>query len=352
MFHPTPEELQRQISELQAQLAITQGKPLATNESITASQGSSLIKISGNVFGNVTLHTGTGPSPRQLLVHYLQILITDCQRLNIDNVDKKVALEASSLMRLSAVFTMPSISTFSNVRGAVTHLRGSNSLIEFVSRNSHTVLLGKPGTGKTAFSSFLCLCIAGHLTQNAEISLSLLGPLWKSGTPLPLRIKLKEYANTSMLKGLSLWDHLKKSWSGALEGFSDPVRQHLLSEGGLLVLDGLDDISEEFDLRRKLRESILAFHKQFPNVRQLITSRTYVYIDKEWQLPGFQLAEIAPFVKQQQETFIDRWHAESIRLDNPPRAGRCRKLKEVLSDHTDIEEISRNPLILTLISSW
>lgn len=94
---PTPEELQRQIAELQAQLASLQKSP---SGNATASDDSIAIHIAGSVFGNVSVHTGMGPAPKVLLAHYLDALIADCQRLKLDVIDEKNTVDAAAQLRL------------------------------------------------------------------------------------------------------------------------------------------------------------------------------------------------------------------------------------------------------------
>jgi hypothetical protein len=240
---PTPEELQRQIAELQAQLASLQKSP---SGNATATDDSIAIHIAGSVFGNVSVHTGTGPAPKVLLAHYLDALIADCQRLKLDVIDEKNTVDAAAQLRLGAVYTNLLVTAADEeLAGSPEEMlkkeRKPLSAAAFASRHACAVILGMPGAGKTTFTDFLCLCIAGEIRKRPEANLALLGDDWKAGTPLPLRITLREYAALSLPQGLSLWDHLKKGWKDALEGFADPVRRHLLEQGGLLVLDGLDE---------------------------------------------------------------------------------------------------------------
>lgn len=356
---PTPEELQRQIAELQAQLAAAlQQKTPAGNA--TATHDSTAIHIAGSVFGNVSVHTGTGPAPKVLLAHYLDALIADCQRLKLDVIDEKNTVDAAAQLRLGAVYTNLLVTaTDEEIAPSPEewqkHGRKPLSAAAFASRHPCAVILGKPGAGKTTFTDFLCLCIAGEIRKRPEANLALLGNDWKADKPLPLRITLREYAALSLPGGLSLWDHLKKGWKDALEGFADPVRKHLLEQGGLLVLDGLDEVPEASGCREKVKAAIQAFQKDFPNVRLLVTSRTYAYLHQQWQLSGFESAELAAFEKEQWNAFIDKWYAELaiVRRSFATDAAthKAGELKQAIDERPHLQELAASPLLLTLMAS-
>lgn len=354
---PTPEELQRQIADLQAQLAaaLQQKTPAG---SATATDDSIAIHIAGSVFGNVSVHTGTGPAPKVLLAHYLDALIADCQRLKLDVIDEKNTVDAAAQLRLGAVYTNLLVDTpmedWVN-EGPVNLDRKPLSAAAFASRHACAVILGKPGAGKTTFTDFLCLCISGEIRKRTEANLALLGDDWEAGTPLPLRITLREYAAISLPQELSLWEHLKKGWKDALEGFADPVRRHLLERGGLLVLDGLDEVPEASGCREKVKAAIQAFQRDFPNVRLLVTSRTYAYLHQQWRLPGFESAELAAFEKEQWEAFIDKWYAELaiVRRNFATEAAthKAGELKQAIDERPHLQELAASPLLLTLMAS-
>jgi len=345
-----PAELQRQIAALQAQLAAMQG----SKGNATASDESIAITIGGSVFGNVTVHTGAGPSPRSLLAHYLKVLIADCQKLKLDVIDEKNTVDSAAQLRLGAVYTNLLVNRTDDGQ----YLLRSNSppsAAAFASRHARAVILGRPGAGKTTFTDFLCLCIAGQLTQNAEVNLTLLGEDWQAGTLLPLRITLREFAALSLPQELSLWDHLKNDWKDALEGFADPVRKHLLEQGGLLVLDGLDEVPEASGCREKVKAAILKFQRDFPNVRLLLTSRTYAYLHQQWRLPGFESAELAAFEQEQWDAFIDKWYTELavVRRNFAAEAAahKAGELKQAIGERPHLQELAASPLLLTLMAS-
>lgn len=363
-----PEALKSQIAELQALLAKAKASGSTANtttDSAFASDGSAAIVIQGSVFGSVSVHTGNGPSPRQLLAHYLRCLIADCQRLKLDVIDEKSTLQGDASLRLSAVYTNLLVTATDQevlMEGEVPmdgrvlfETREQLSAAVFASRHPQCVILGNPGAGKSTFTDFLCLCHAGQISGDPKIHLSLLGNDWQAGALLPLRIVLRQYAALSLPQGLSLWQHLGRDWKDALDGFGDPLRSHLIAQGGLLVLDGLDEVPEASGCRDRVKAAILEFRRDLPNVRILVTSRTYAYLHQQWRLQDFESSELAPFGEEQWNAFIEKWYAElsEIRRQIPMETARVKtaELQQSIADRPHLKELASNPLLLTLMAS-
>ena len=80
-----------------------------------------------------------------------------------------------------------------------------------------------------------------------------------------------------------------------LRPFEPSLRQQLLRTGGLLLLDGLDEVPEADQRRVQVKTAVEQFAAAFPKVRVLVTSRTYAYQRQDWKLRGFSEAVLAPF---------------------------------------------------------
>lgn len=356
-----PEALKRQIAELQARLAKAEVSGTAsTTDSAIASDGSAAIVIGGSVFGNVSVQVnGNGPTPRQLLAHYLLCLMADCQRLKLDVIDEKSTLQGDASLRLSAVYTKLLVTATEQevpMDGQMHfEMRQQLSATAFASRHPQCVILGNPGAGKSTFTDFLCLCLSGQICGHAEVNLSLLGDDWQAGALLPLRIVLREYAAMSLPQDLTLWQHLGRAWKDALAGFEDPLRRHLIEQGGLLVLDGLDEVPEASGCRDRVKATILDFRRDFPNVRILVTSRTYAYLHQQWRLPDFESSELAPFEEEEWDAFIAKWYSElsEIRRQIPMETAwvKTAELQQSIAERPHLQELASNPLLLTLMAS-
>jgi formylglycine-generating enzyme required for sulfatase activity len=177
---------------------------------------------------------------------------------------------------------------------------------------------------------------------------------------LPVRVVLRNFAaqlpsQPQQQPGDLLWDHLTRQMGQSLSGFAPLLRQHLLEEGGLLVLDGLDEVPEGQQRCEWVKQAVLDFCRQFPRVRILLTSRTYAYQRQKWRLPGFEEAMLAPFNPEQIERFVDRWYAHMAQVRSgltPEEAqGRAAILQRAIKSNPHLHELATRPLLLTLMAS-
>ena len=74
--------------------------------------------------------------------------------------------------------------------------------------------------------------------------------------------------------------------------------------GGLLLLDGLDEVSDADQQREQLKAVISAFAGTYGKCRILITSRPYAYQQENWHLAGFTDTTLAPFSDAQIRRFV------------------------------------------------
>jgi predicted NACHT family NTPase len=199
------------------------------------------------------------------------------------------------------------------------------SALAQLDRNHRLVLLGNPGSGRSTFVHFVALCLAGEVLETEVANLArLTEPLpqddedrrekdkepqpqpWSHGPLLPVRIVLRDFA------AKHLWDFIAAELeSAAPVDFEKPLAQELLKEGGLLLLDGLDEVPEANRRREQIKQVVEDFSKSFPRCRVLVTSRTYAYQQQAWRLPSFAEAVLAPFGSGQIRRFVERWYTHS-----------------------------------------
>jgi predicted NACHT family NTPase len=94
-----------------------------------------------------------------------------------------------------------------------------------------------------------------------------------------------------------------------LRRYADHLQRELLGRGGLILLDGLDEVPDALSRREQVKQAVQSFAGLYRQCRFLVTSRTYAYQHQDWKLDGFAERELLPFTRGQIERFIDGWYA-------------------------------------------
>jgi len=125
----------------------------------------------------------------------------------------------------------------------------------------------------------------------------------------------------------------------------------LANDGGIFLLDGLDEVPEAHRRRAQVKEAVQQCVALFPKCRFLVTSRTNAYQEQGWRLDGFAEAVIRPFSDKQKAAFVDAWYDHIARvkpLDPDDAKGRAFALKARLKRDQRLSKIAKRPLLLTL----
>jgi formylglycine-generating enzyme required for sulfatase activity len=242
------------------------------------------------------------------------------------------------------------------------------------------VLLGDPGSGKTTFVNFTALCLAGETLEQLPNIETLTSPLppdiddgdrskgeepqnqtWEHGALLPVRVLLRDFAvrgipvDGRLATAKNLWDFIADELDVcSLGDYAPYLRKHLLEVGGLLMLDGLDEVPDANQRRVQIKRVIEDFASVYPKCRILVTSRTYAYQKQDWKLTGFSDAVLASFSKGQIRQFIERWYAHIAVIRNQKEddaLGRAELLKRTIFSNDRLRGLAERPLLLTLMAS-
>jgi hypothetical protein len=97
---------------------------------------------------------------------------------------------------------------------------------------------------------------------------------WDHGPLLPLRVILREFvarglipvAKGSVAQKDRLWQFIVDELPEHLRDFSQPLRTELLNTGGLLLLDGLDEVPEADHRRMEVKAAVEQFAAAFPKL--------------------------------------------------------------------------------------
>jgi formylglycine-generating enzyme required for sulfatase activity len=227
------------------------------------------------------------------------------------------------------------------------------------------VLLGEAGSGKSTFIQYLAFALAQiHLREpNAD---TLLPDDFTARDLFPIRLILREVAAqhipTAAPKGNApmLWNALRgdlntRLGADAASALFPTLQKRLLREGGLILLDGLDEVPVTDHRRARLLEAISDFAAQLPATRRLIvTARPYAYADPKWQLPKFETLILSSFSEEQIARFIERWYQamrETMGWNEPTARGKGATLHSAIRERAYLADLAQRPLLLTLMAT-
>ncbi|MCK5904743.1 MAG: hypothetical protein KAG86_05615, partial [Gammaproteobacteria bacterium] len=128
------------------------------------------------------------------------------------------------------------------------------------------------------------------------------------------------------------------------------LRARLQAGEALLMFDGLDEVPQAGDRRKRLVACIEGFAKSYSDARILVTCRPYAYQDKQWQLNGFNETKLAKFHRGQIIRFIKQWYKNSPEFDDKTAQNRADKLIQEVFKTSSVTELAERPLLLSLIA--
>ncbi len=254
------------------------------------------------------------------------------------------------------------------------------SALEQLNRHKHLVLLGDPGSGKSTFVNYVAMCLCGEDLGRTEANLKTLVGLqepesekdlvrrnegrsalvrWGHGALLPVRVILRDFAARGLPKvGMKatadhLWKHITSELGeDSLTELVEPLKQELLDRGGLILLDGLDEVPEADDRRIQLRQAVESFAGTFGKCRMVVTGRTYAYQQHDWRLSDFETTVLAPFSPEQIGTFIYHWYNYiAVVRDLKDGQVRAQNLYVAIRRNPRLAVFAERPLLLTLMAS-
>ncbi len=357
---------------------------LGGRSALAASQNAQAVAERGMAIGenaNGTFNTGTliqyieagkqpGASADELRKAYLARLMQQCDQVSLMAGD-----ERAGQLQLSHVYTAL-LTTEQRIEsdGFGRHEKTPYlSVVDLLNRERQLALLGDPGSGKTSVVHILALAMAGELLRSPDDNLeTLTAPIqrradddtaepqrWDHDALLPVRIVLRELATElpeadAAIDANTLLGHIERQLQAAgLGEFAPHLKQELLECGGLILLDGLDEVPDAHNRRARIKRAVETFIQTFQRCRYLATSRTYAYQQQHWKLRGFAETQLLPFQPWQIEAFVAAWYGQMIALQRLTAADaedRTARLTAAALNNPRIRELAERPLLLTLIA--
>ena len=201
----------------------------------------------------------------------------------------------------------------------------------------YLVILGDPGSGKSTLLQYIAL-------QWAELLPKYL-PLY----PIPLLIELRTYVrNYDANKCNDFLDFLEKG-RGVVCRLPKPELDAKLQNGDAIVMfDGLDEVFDPAK-REEVITDIHRFTNDYKNVRVIVTSRVIGYKPQKLRDAEFYHFMLQDLEAEQVEEFIQRWHKLTYQ-DEAEKVRKRERLKRAIKDSPAIEQLSGNPLLLTMMA--
>ncbi len=195
-----------------------------------------------------------------------------------------------------------------------------------VKKEDNLFILGKPGAGKTTFLKYLTL-------QAAQRSLN----------RLPIFVSLNEWVNSPHGKGADpqLLPFIVHQFEICHFDDAEPFVEALLRSGrAMLLFDGLDEVRQEDEQRRKLTQLLKDFARQYDRSQHLITCRIAA---SEYAFPGFRDVEVADFTDEQVKRYAELWF-QTVGKSHEHFVEQLTK-----AENAGVRELCSSPLLLSMV---
>lgn len=220
-------------------------------------------------------------------------------------------------------------------------IRDSMPADESLAKFERLFVRGPAGSGKTTLLQWFTVFTAAKRLE---------GELAKLNDCVPFLIKLRNYSDESFPAPEDFPKEASTAIAGSMpEGW---VHKKLKAGDGLVMVDGLDEVSE--DRRADVRKWLNDLTAAFPKSRFLLTSRPHAAEEGWLNADQFVDAELQDMAKSDIHEFIDHWHnavAETIRNEDELTAhGKLAdSLKSKLGENAAIFRLATSPLLCALL---
>ena len=223
-------------------------------------------------------------------------------------------------------------------------LREQTTIKGVLERTSKAAILAKPGGGKSTLIRRIALAYA-YPERRAKIDDQLPDENW---FPIYIRCRdLGENAKKNILEIISTIVY-RAEITEYKEAFKALVRERLQEGKVLLLVDGLDEISNE-RYRISFVEQLRTFVGIYPNVRLLVTSRETGYRAVAGTISSYcEKYTIASLSENEIRDLSLRWH-KAILGESLNAREESDKVCNIIMEDKRIIALAENPLLLTTL---
>lgn len=211
----------------------------------------------------------------------------------------------------------------------------------------NSVILAGPGCGKSTFVKKIINYYSGaerNYNPDNFPKLDLL-PVWIKCRSLNTR---EDFSIIGIIKDLPFSAEFPIDNEDLIRAFWDVINEKLLNGKIILLIDGLDEISDT-NKRNLFINQIDIFSKQYTNNRVIITSRIAGYDDyNNSGLNDFYKFQIQEFDNDDIKLLCLKWHASVINSLEETK-NYAEDLADTIIKHDRIRSLAENPLLLTTL---
>lgn len=319
----------------------------------------------GGILHSLTyLPPSTEPSISENQIHeaqskYFNYLANECGEITLEGLpqDQEVG---SRRLKLENIFVPlfleqireyqqePSLSPEEDSRKAAREER--EPVGKVLSEHSRLAILATPGGGKTTLLKRLAVAYA-FPDRIRLIDDKLPDRLW-----LPLFIRCRQLGELTKAPISNILRAIpeRAEMSDLSEAFMSLVNNALQRGDALLLIDGLDEISDE-GARLSFVKQLRTFLSTYPNVNIVVTSR-----EAGFRIVGGALSthcshyKVADFDNNDITRLTLAWHKEVVGDRSEVRL-EAEKLAKAICDSDRVRQLAKNPLLLTtllLVKRW
>ncbi|MDZ7858988.1 SUMF1/EgtB/PvdO family nonheme iron enzyme [Sphaerotilus sp.] len=360
-------------------VTVQDGAAAIGEKAIAVGAGSALVMGNNTGIIQLLIQQGTQPgaTAQQMRSAYLAHLVGQLNHFALSGET------GASQIRLSSVYTALLTERAEDVALAQRQMEKAPPLsaVEVMNRESHLVLLGGPGSGKSTFVNIAALAMADELLGEDGLGLGLAwltAPIprardeqedkdkespkpqrWDHGALLPVRVVLRDLAAQLPAPGTPItaqvvWNHIARNLrTNKQDAFEQPLLGELQGAGGLVLFDGLDEVPDADTRRVQIQQAVETFVTAFPRCRVVVTSRTYAYQEQQWRLNGFADVKLGDFTRAQIHGFVQAWFGHMVELARMSEAAAqdgAERLTRETDHNPSIGELAMRPLLLTLMA--